>query len=571
MLVALPVQAERLACKAIYDTAAGTLNLDAVDVGSSRYVVKLTLMPGGSTTRFKLSTSTLSTSHECFDAASVGANTLTIPDLTVADSFYAATLTLVAGNGPTQIDMATSSPATMQFDLASSTKNPRLVPDAGLRIEKASNPFASVNSSTGITYLGYQDRSGGPESFKSASNGLNFSNPTALTYSNRSVDSRRTLMPDGKTWRLYQFSSTGVMTSYISSDGNVFTAEAGTRYTAQAADNGRTGVYDLYTASDGNLVLVYVGDLMGKNNLRMAKSTDNGVSFTFVKGNVLGDDDAGGGGNSFIDNKTILLADGRRRMFTMHAGELQSFVTSDGYAWTREAGTRIGYKDFAAVGVTIYSLNDPVAVIDNSGKLKVYVAASTAALANEGPGNTNWAIVSATWDENVGSGVLQVPTPIVEFYNTALDNYFITADSSEAAAIDNGSAGPGWSRTSYSFKSGGSTPVCRFYGSQSPGPNSHFYTVDTGECAYLKQLQASTPATEKRWNFESLDFVSTPPNTAGITGTCPSGTVPVYRAYNNGSTRNIDSNHRIASSQTAIQEVVNRGWKNEGVVMCAAI
>lgn len=156
---------------------------------------------------------------------------------------------------------------------------------------------------------------------------------------------------------------------------------------------------------------------------------------------------------------------------------------------------------------------------------------------------------------------------VVEFYNTNLDNYFITADANEAAAIDGGSAGPGWIRTGNSFKSGGSTPVCRFYGSQSPGPNSHFYTVDADECTYLKQLQVSTPVTQKRWNFESLDFISTPPSN----GICLGGTVPVYRAYNNGFTRGADSNHRITSSQVAIQEVVNRGWNNEGVVMCAPI
>ena len=155
--------------------------------------------------------------------------------------------------------------------------------------------------------------------------------------------------------------------------------------------------------------------------------------------------------------------------------------------------------------------------------------------------------------------------PVVEFYNTNLDHYFIAADANEAASIDKGSAGAGWIRTGNSFNSGGNITVCRFYGSLSPGPNSHFYTVDVGECNFLKGLQASTPATQKRWNFESLDFVSTPP----ANGTCPGGTVSVYRAYNNGFARGVDSNHRITSSLTAIQEVVNRGWTNEGVVMCA--
>ena len=120
-------------------------------------------------------------------------------------------------------------------------------------------------------------------------------------------------------------------------------------------------------------------------------------------------------------------------------------------------------------------------------------------------------------------------------------------------------------RTGNSFNSGGSNAVCRFYGSQSPGPNSHFYTVNPGECQSLKQLQASTPATEKRWNFESLDFVSSPPSN----GACPSGTVAVYRAYNNGFARGVDSNHRLTTSGAAIQALVYRGWIDEGVVMCA--
>ncbi len=156
---------------------------------------------------------------------------------------------------------------------------------------------------------------------------------------------------------------------------------------------------------------------------------------------------------------------------------------------------------------------------------------------------------------------------VVEFYNSKLDNYFITADPFEASAIDNGSAGLSWSRTGKLFKSGGNAAVCRFYGSQSPGPNSHFYTVNAAECAGLKQLQAITPVTEKRWNFESLDFLSTMPSS----GTCPSGTTPVHRAYNNGYARGVDSNHRITIDPAAIQQAVSLGWIAEGVVMCAPI
>src|SRR6185369_4984132 len=79
--------------------------------------------------------------------------------------------------------------------------------------------------------------------------------------------------------------------------------------------------------------------------------------------------------------------------------------------------------------------------------------------------------------------------PVIEFYNNILDNYFINANAIEAAAIDGGGAGPGWSRTGDTFNEGGLSPVCRFYGSLSPGPNSHFYTVSASECALLKTLQ----------------------------------------------------------------------------------
>ena len=153
---------------------------------------------------------------------------------------------------------------------------------------------------------------------------------------------------------------------------------------------------------------------------------------------------------------------------------------------------------------------------------------------------------------------------VVEYFHPVLDHYFITADPVEQAAVDSGAAGA-WQRTGNTFRTGGPSQVCRFYGSLSPGPNSHFYTADAAECAALKALQATTPSTQKRWNFESNDFLTTP----AVNGACPAALVPVYRAYNNGFTRGIDSNHRITSNLAAHQQTVAGGWGNEGIVMCA--
>jgi hypothetical protein len=184
-------------------------------------------------------------------------------------------------------------------------------------------------------------------------------------------------------------------------------------------------------------------------------------------------------------------------------------------------------------------------------------------------GSARTCVVTMSAARNVTAVFTQlVPVAlVVEFYNAPLDHYFVTANPLEATAIDNGSAGPGWSRTGLSFKPGGAIPVCRFYGSVSPGPNSHFYTANAQECYSLQQAAAATPASLPRWNFEEIAFSTSVPDASG----CPAGTEAVHRAYNNGFALHKDSNHRYTTSTQALQDVVARGWKDEGVAMCAPL
>ena len=161
-----------------------------------------------------------------------------------------------------------------------------------------------------------------------------------------------------------------------------------------------------------------------------------------------------------------------------------------------------------------------------------------------------------------------------EFLYQPENRYFLTIDPAEANAIDNGGAGPGWQRTGFTFKAystsgdapSGAVPVCRFYGSVSPGPNSHFFTASTAECQVLKDLQVSTPNTQKRWNYEGTAFKINEPD---LSKACASGLIPVLRAYNNGFTRGIDSNHRFTTSQVEYQKMIAQNWSGEGVVFCS--
>jgi len=179
---------------------------------------------------------------------------------------------------------------------------------------------------------------------------------------------------------------------------------------------------------------------------------------------------------------------------------------------------------------------------------------------------------------------VEVTGTVIEFYNSVLNHYFMTIVPAEATGIDNGSAGPGWSRTGVTFTAwpNGNAlplharPVCRFYGSITPGPNSHFYTVDADECAALKAIQAATPDGQPRWNYEGIAFWiggvvrPTPTSTFKYCGGLrnPAKSLQVNRYYNKRAVQG-DSNHRYTVTQAAANEVAAAGWQAEGLVMCA--
>jgi len=160
---------------------------------------------------------------------------------------------------------------------------------------------------------------------------------------------------------------------------------------------------------------------------------------------------------------------------------------------------------------------------------------------------------------------------VVEFYNTNLNHYFITGGAGEISIIESGGAGPGWSRTGDRFRAypsaaAGTQPVCRFYGNPAinpstglrRGPNSHFYTINPGECEFVKQ--------DVGWVYEGIAFYAYPLSAGGA---CAAGQVPVYRVYN-GRWQQNDSNHRFTTSLATYNQMVASGWSAEGVVLCAA-
>ncbi|MBK7473332.1 MAG: hypothetical protein IPI73_24565 [Betaproteobacteria bacterium] len=167
-------------------------------------------------------------------------------------------------------------------------------------------------------------------------------------------------------------------------------------------------------------------------------------------------------------------------------------------------------------------------------------------------------------------------TIVTEFYNSILNHYFVTANLAEAASIDSGGSGPGWSRTGETWKAwvGGPIPgaaeVCRFYGSidinpatgMRWGPNSHFYTAEPAECAAVKL--------DPGWTFEFAGkFWMIRPTASNAAG-CPAWTQAVWRVYNGRFAFN-DSNHRYMTNVALYNQMLGMGWSGEGVVLCARL
>lgn len=246
-----------------------------------------------------------------------------------------------------------------------STASKTFKPDPGIRVE-GGIPSAGI-APDGTVYLYYNAKG---EMVATSSDGLTFgagTKPTTFPY-----DPRNTALKNG--WRRYAFDMVlGYVVSRTSVDGITFTAEAGARYMPDASDNSEIGIIAAFTDTKGGVVMLYIGDLHGKNNIRRAYSTDDGATFSFVEGNVFGDDNAGGGGQTYVDQRVLKLPDGSYRIYCMKGGTIYTYtMTADGEQITSE-GKLLGPSDFTEF--TVKSLHDPSAIRLPDGRYRVYMGA----------------------------------------------------------------------------------------------------------------------------------------------------------------------------------------------------
>lgn len=172
-------------------------------------------------------------------------------------------------------------------------------------------------------------------------------------------------------------------------------------------------------------------------------------------------------------------------------------------------------------------------------------------------------------------------TLLTELYNVNLKHYFYTQPcyGEEVTAVLSGAAGAGWQRTGRQYVIpilwGSDNQMCRFYGSFSPGPNSHLYVFGP-ECAEVKRLESVQPKTVPRWNSEDNAGTRFQVAPLTVTGECPDEAytarqlIRIVRLFNDGPKRGRDSNHRFLPDYAAaeIAAMVSEGWVNEGPRFC---
>ena len=148
----------------------------------------------------------------------------------------------------------------------------------------------------------------------------------------------------------------------------------------------------------------------------------------------------------------------------------------------------------------------------------------------------------------------------VEYYYADWNMHFVTALSNEIAALDGGAFGGVWLRTGQQFNvyaldgaPAFSATVSRFISTMFSPKSSHAYTANEDE------YDALMSGAIAGWSLEGPVFSAPLPSSDG---TCPAGTIPVYRLYNNG--MGGAPNHRLITDANEFAQMATAGWTPEG-------
>jgi len=307
-------------------------------------------------------------------------------------------------------------------------------------------------------------------------------------------------------------------------------------------------IRQLYSSQDGDYQFIELEEVAGKSGenqfagLNLTVVDRHGAMKTFTFPNDLS--------NASTANKHVLV------MSATHAaaGASHDFVMPDRFLPT-DGGT----LDFAGIDHWTFQ------AISNGGEI----------YRDEHPIPSG---IAQTFDGRFVGCCWGINSSVREYFDAALDEYFMTSMAPDIDAIESGRLA-GWAQGgklfhawSIPYGDGDSPmlppplPVCRYY----IPPASHFYSASPAECE-------STGQNYPQLVLEtSVAFYAYLPDST--TGQCPVvanestvNTQPVYRLWKSSG----NSNHRFTTSLSVRSQMLNQGWIAEGygpdgVAMCVS-
>ena len=162
---------------------------------------------------------------------------------------------------------------------------------------------------------------------------------------------------------------------------------------------------------------------------------------------------------------------------------------------------------------------------------------------------------------------------LVEYYIASLDYYFLTGRAADKTALD--ALPTVFARTGkqikiYATPNVDTLPLERHYFdkvARGGSRGSHFFTVQPGDQVLLTGLNPTNIVNlAAKPYLEGVEGYAVP-TAAG--GTCPTGSIPVYRSFKGAPRYMDDGNHRFSTSLAQHQMMVTQlGWTDDGVVFC---
>ncbi len=295
-------------------------------------------------------------------------------------------------------------------------------------------------------------------------------------------------------------------------------------------------------------------------------NADGSIQFIVLK------ESSGFNGQNLLSGHTLKATQGATTHTLTFAQDLPSSSTANRFILVATPG-------FAALGIVAPDYTIPAgflfatdATVDFAGvDMSSYVALPTDGL---NALDRNGIVIQNLATNFAGASGTVVPppptVPVIEYHHAAFDHYFITPVPAEIALLD-ARAPPfeDWSRTGFSFNAYvnatapvASVAICRFFNSSFAPKSSHFYAAKGFGCE-------DTLALFPDWRLEDDKLFNE--QLPAADGTCPAGTVPVYRLYNRG--MGGAPNHRFVTSLAERQKMIDQNFVPEGngigVGMCA--